>query len=195
TTPKLHFENTTAREKTHAYLELTPIIKDNGVYKKITSFAISYNITASRSSATSPFQTQSISNSVLNSGEWYRFYVDKSGVFKLTRGFLNSLGVNTSSVDPRTIKIYGDGGGMLPLSNSEPYPIDLTENAIKFIGEEDGEFDSDDYILFYAEGPTGYNAESNTNNNIFTDKSYYFVNVSGGAGKRIQNMPQPAGAS
>lgn len=195
TTPKLHFENTTAREKTHAYLELTPIIKDNGVYKKITSFAISYNITASRSSAASPFQTQSISNSVLNSGEWYRFYVDKSGVFKLTRGFLNSLGVNTSSVDPRTIKIYGNGGGMLPLSNSEPYPIDLTENAIKFIGEEDGEFDSDDYILFYAEGPTGYNAESNTNNNIFTDKSYYFVNVSGGAGKRIQNMPQPAGAS
>ena len=84
---------------------------------------------------------------------------------------------------------------MLPLSNSEPYPLDLTENAIKFIGEEDGEFNGDDYILFYAEGVTGYNAESNTNNNIFTDKSYYYVNVSGGLGKRIQNMSQPASAS
>ncbi|RXJ44465.1 type IX secretion system sortase PorU [Gelidibacter gilvus] len=195
TIPKLHFENTTARDKTHAYLELTPIIKENGVYKKITSFTISYNISASRSSSAYPNQTHILSNSVLSSGNWYRFYVEKSGVFKLTRSFLNSLGVNTNSVDPRTIKIFGNGGAMLPLSNSEPYPLDLTENAIKFVGEEDGEFNGDDYILFYAEGVTGYNAESNTNNNIFTDKSYYYVNVSGGLGKRIQNMSQPASAS
>ncbi|MBA6154513.1 type IX secretion system sortase PorU [Gelidibacter maritimus] len=195
TEPILHFENTTARDKSHAYLELSPIIKENGVYKKITSFTVSYNRTANRSSTTYAYQTHNISNSVLSSGNWYRFYVDKSGVFKLSRSFLNSLGVNTNTVDPRTIKIYGNGGAMLPLSNSEPYPIDLTENAIKFVGEEDGEFNNNDYILFYAEGPTGYNAESNTNNNIFTDKSYYYVNVSGGAGKRIQNMPQPASAS
>lgn len=194
-TPKLHFENTTARDKTHAYLEITPIIRDNGVYKKITSFTISYNISASKSFIADHNPAHNISNSVLSSGIWYRFYVEKSGVFKLTRNFLNSLGVNVNSVDPRTIKIFGNGGAMLPLSNSEPYPIDLTENAIKFVGEEDGEFNGDDYILFYAEGPTGFNAESNTNNNIFTDKSYYYVNVDGGLGKRIQNMPQPASAS
>ena len=193
--PKLHFENTTARDKRHAYFELTPIINDNGVYKKITSFTISYSFSANRSGNAYPFQTQSVSNSVLNSGSWYRFYVDKSGVFKLTKNFLNSIGVNTNSVDPRTVKIYGNGGAMLPLPNSEYYPEDLTENAIRFIGEDDGEFGNNDYILFYAEGPIGYNADSNTNYNVFTDKSYYYVNVSGGLGKRIQNMPQPASVS
>lgn len=191
TAPKLIFENTIARDKTHAYFELTPIIKDNGVYKKITSFTISYNTSANRAVNNVPNQSNSVINSVLSSGSWYRFYVDKSGVFKLTKSFLNSLGVNTNAVDPRTIKIYGNGGAMLPLPNSEPYPIDLTENAIKFVGEEDGVFDNTDYILFYAEGTTGYNADSNTNINVFTDKSYYYVNVSSGAGKRIQSMGQP----
>ncbi|MGV8815834.1 MAG: type IX secretion system sortase PorU [Gelidibacter sp.] len=193
TTPQLLFENTIAREKTNAYLELTPIIKENGIYKKITSFTILYNTLANRSPNSYANRTNAISNSVLNSGTWYRFYVDKSGVFKLTKSFLNSLGVNTSSVDPRTIKIYGNGGAMLPLPNSEPYPIDLTENAVTFIGEEDGVFNNDDYILFYAEGTTGFSEDSNTNLNVFTDKSYYYVNVSGGLGKRMQKLSQPAG--
>ena len=195
TSPRLNFENTTARDKTNAYIELTPIIKDNGIYKKITSFTISYSTSADRNSADYANGTKGIHNSVLNSGSWYRFYVNKSGVFKLTRSFLNALGVNTNSVDPRTIKIYGNGGAMLPLPNSEAYPIDLNENAIKFIGKEDGIFNTNDYFLFYAQGTTGYNADSNTNHNVFTDKSYYYVNVSSGLGRRIQNMGQPAAAS
>lgn len=198
TAPQLFFENTVARGETHAYLEVTPIIKENGIYKKITSFTISYNSSNTSGNRVSNAvfdQSHSMVNSVLSSGNWYRFYVDKSGVFKLTKGFLNALGVNTNSVDPRTIKIYGNGGAMLPLSNEEFYPMDLTENAVKFVGEEDGVFDNADFILFYAEGPTGYNKDSNTNLNIFTDKSYYYVNVSSGAGKRIQNMEQPASSA
>ena len=56
---------------------------------------------------------------------------------------------------------------MLPLSNHEHIQLILQENAIKFIGEEDGVFNNDDYILFYAEGPKGYNQESNTNINLY----------------------------
>ncbi|MEZ4857114.1 MAG: type IX secretion system sortase PorU [Gelidibacter sp.] len=194
--PKLTLKNTIARDKRYAYLEITPIIKDHGVYKKITSFAVNYNTTSYSRTNTNPLlQTNTVSNSVLNSGSWHRFYVDKSGVFKLSKSFLNQLGVNTNGIDPHNIKIYGNGGAMLPLRNSVYYPLDLTENAIEVVGEEDGTFNNDDYILFYAEGPTGYNEESNTNNNIFTDKSYYYVTVSSGAGKRIQNMQQPEQAS
>ena len=36
---------------------------------------------------------------------------------------------------------------MVPLLNSTSYPIDLEENAIQFIGEEDGNFSNQDYIL------------------------------------------------
>ncbi len=187
--PKVEFRNSTDRNKKFAYLEVSPIINDNGVYKKITSFNITYTTTSNNNRGL--LQPPVITNSVLSSGEWYKFYVDTTGVFKLNKSFLNQLGVNVNTIDPRTIKIFGNGGAMLPLLNSVPYPLDLTENAIKFVGEQDGKFDNEDYILFYAEGPKGYNAESNTNINAYTDKSHYFVNVSGGTGKRIQPMVQP----
>ncbi|WP_460219807.1 type IX secretion system sortase PorU [Psychroserpens sp. MEBiC05023] len=185
--PEARLRNAIDRDKIYTYLEISPIINDRGVYKKITAFTINYqNGVQNRTNQT----TNEITNSILSSGDWHKFYVDKSGVFRLSKSFLNSLGVNTN-VDPRTIKVYGNGGAMLPLANNEFYPLDLTENAIRFIGEEDGVFNDSDYILFYAEGPREYNQESDTNINLYTDKSYYFINTGGGLGKRIEPMTQP----
>ncbi|OUS02123.1 peptidase C25 [Flavobacteriales bacterium 33_180_T64] len=186
--PKIILRNAIDRGNISAYLELIPIINDRGVYKKITAFTINYEYgsLANRNGQ----NANEITNSVLSSGDWHKFYVEKSGVFRLSKGFLNSIGVNTN-VDPRTIKVFGNGGAMLPLPNSGFYPIDLTENAVRFIGEEDGVFNNDDYILFYAEGPTEYSEESDTNINLYSDKSYYFVNSSGTFGKRITSLNQP----
>ena len=76
TAPQLFFENTVARGETHAYLEVTPIIKENGIYKKITSFTISYNSSNTSGNRVSNAvfdQSHSMVNSVLSSGNWYRF--------------------------------------------------------------------------------------------------------------------------
>ncbi|WP_346881060.1 type IX secretion system sortase PorU [uncultured Algibacter sp.] len=198
---KYSLKNSTARNKKYVYLTISPIIKDaNGTYKKVTSFQIVYkngfagNINASlsrrqRSSA------RVVSNSVLNSGNWYRFYVEKTGVFKLTKNFLQRLGVNVNNVNPRNIKVFGHGGRMIPYSNAIEYPVDVPENAIKFVGEEDGVFNDEDFILFYAEGPKGFNQEIGTNVNIYTDKTYYYINVGSGNGKRIQPLAEPTGAA
>lgn len=190
-------KNSKARDKQFAVFQLSPIIKDaNGTFKKVTSFQINYNqggFTAKSTSVNKLSSTTAVSNSVLNTGEWYRFYVDTTGVFKLSKNFLQRLGVKVNSVDPRTIKLYGNGGRMIPYSNAVSYPYDIEENAIKFVGEADGVFNNDDYILFYAEGPKMYNAESNTHINCYTDKTYYYINVSSGNGKRIQAFSQPSG--
>ncbi|NNC50959.1 MAG: type IX secretion system sortase PorU, partial [Flaviramulus sp.] len=198
---KLEFslKNSIARNKFFAYFQLSPIIKNkNGGFKKVTSFQINYKNGATTNKNVFTKQkfvnSKIISNSVLSSGEWFRFYLDTTGVFKLSKSFLERLGVNVNSVDPRTIKLFGHGGRAIPYSNSEPYPFDVPENAIKFIGEEDGVFDNDDYILFYAIGPKGFNAESKTNINCYTDKTYYYINVSSANGKRIQSFSQPSGS-
>lgn len=185
--PVIKLRNSIDRGDVSAYLEISPIIRDEGIYKKITSFTINYELGGLSRSAQN---TQEISNSVLSTGTWHRFYVDKTGVFRLSRSFLNSIGVNTNG-DPRTLKIFGNGGAMLPAANDEFYPFDLTENAIQVVGEEDGVFNSDDYVLFYAEGPTGYNEDSDTNINLYSDKSYYYVTTQGGFGKRMQSINQP----
>ncbi len=190
---KYSIHNSTTRSKNYIYFELSPVIKDGNTYKKITSFKINYRFSSGNQS--SSFRSiQAITNSVLNSGSWFKFYVDKTGVFKISKSFLTSLGADLNNIDPRTIKIYGNGGRMIPYSNNVFYPFDLQENAIKFVGEEDGVFNEEDHILFYAEGPTGFNQESNTNLNIYTDKTYYFLNLSSGSGKRITTMQEPEGA-
>ena len=191
TSPKFNLTNTNARGNKSVYFEISPIVKENNSFKKITSFVLNYNLGSNNRTTTNSNRFSTITNSVLSSGDWYRFYIDTTGVFKITKSFLSQLGVNTNSVNPRTVKVYGNGGNMLPLSNSVDYPIDLIENAIQFVGEEDGSFDSEDYILFYAQGPQGFTEESNTNLNIYTDKTYYYINVSNGNGKRIQDINQP----
>ncbi|NND10500.1 MAG: type IX secretion system sortase PorU, partial [Flavobacteriaceae bacterium] len=184
-------KNSKARDVNYAYFEISPIIRDNGVYKKINSFRITYDFQSIGNRGA--MAARAITPSVLRNGNWFRFYVEQTGVHRISKGFLESLGMNLNNVDPRTIKIYGNGGRMLPLLNSTPYPMDLTENAIQFIGEQDGVFDNDDFILFYGEGPKQFNEESITNINIFTDKSYYYVNLSPGLGKRISAFQQPTG--
>jgi hypothetical protein len=179
-----------AREKALLSFSFNPIIKDGSVYKRVKSFTLQYTVSNSNRSINT---INAIQNSVLSSGSWNRFYVVKSGVYKISKGFLQSIGVNVG-VDPRNIKIYGNGGRMLPLLNSIPYPNDLEENAIQFLGEDDGVFNDEDYILFYAEGVDTWNEESLTHVNQFSDKSYYYVTTNSGVGKRIQSYVEPATA-
>lgn len=189
--------NSRSRDQLHAFFRLSPIIKNaDGSFSKITSFQITYNETtnASRTLLNSKASSSSaIINSVLSTGRWYKFYVEESGVYRLSKNFIKQLGVNVDNIDPRSIKIYGNGGQMIPYSNAEPQAFDAVENAIKFIGEADGVFNDEDYILFYAQGPKVFNTESNTNINCYTDRTYYYLNVGSGYGKRIQTFSQPSG--
>ncbi|MFV5694758.1 type IX secretion system sortase PorU [Flavobacterium sp. LB3P122] len=193
-TPNASLKITNSRDLRHAFLFLSPIVKDGFGYKRIKSFSYNIKNSSSRISESNK-KTNVVSNSILASGDWYRFYIEKSGVYKISKSFLQQLGLNTSNINPKKIKIYGNGGKMLPLSNSIYYPQDLTENPIQIIGESDGVFDNDDSILFYAEGLDTWNEESRTFINLYDTKSYYYITVQGDDGKRIPEMTQPSGNS
>ena len=183
--------NSKARTKLYVSVSLCPIIKDGNGFKRLKSF--SYNL-AQKTSNDLPLGRSftTISNSVLQNGDWYRFYIEKSGVYKISKSFLQQLGLKLNNVDPHRIKIYGNGGKMLPLPNAVDYPSDLVENAIYFEGEEDGVFNNEDYILFYAEGVDNWSQENRTHNNLYDSKSYYYVTIQGDNGKRITAMPTPS---
>ena len=180
--------NSFSKNNKSVYLELNPFFNDSGVLKKIISFSISYN---QDSRLNNQNFKNTITSSVLGQGSWYSFEIENTGIYKLSKSFLNSLGVNTSDIDPRTVKIYGNGGGMLPLSNSSEFPFDPIQNSIKFVGEEDGVFNNEDYILFFAKAIGEFNEQSNTNLNSYTDKTHYLLNISAGFGNRVLEINEP----
>ena len=80
----------------------------------------------------------SAANSVLAAGEWLRFEANEEGIYKIDYNLLSSAGINPDEIDPRTLKIYNNGGKELPENVSVSRPVDLVENAITVIGESHG---------------------------------------------------------
>lgn len=184
-------KNMNSRGQKSVYFELSPIFFQDGRLKRVLSFTISYR-TAIQARAFTTSPPNALTSSALKSGEWYRFAIDTTGVYKLSKSFLSSLGVNVNQLDPRTLKIYGHGGGALPLLNSDTVSNDLIENAIKVIGETDGVFDDSDHILMYGIGPKQFSSENNSHVNPYSDKAYYYVHISSGNGLRIVEATQPS---
>ena len=139
-----------------------------------------------------------VNNSVFANGNWFKFSVDTTGVFKIDKTLLQQIGISTNNLNPKKIHIYGNGGNLLPEFNGDFRYDDLQENAIYIEGEEDNSFDTNDYILLYAKGPHSWEVDINTNNvshkqNIYSDKAYYFITVNDNNGKRIQSASSLTG--
>src|SRR5436190_13139209 len=131
-------------------------------------------------------------HSVLLSGNWYKIAVQNAGVYKIDIPFLNSLGVNTANLSSGSIRLYGNGGQMLPEANASFRYDDLQENSIMIVDGGDGVINGTDYILFFANGPDEWIKDSTNlrfshRKNIYSNKAYYFLTV-GGNGKRIPTV-------
>lgn len=127
-------------------------------------------------------------NSVLASGNWFKISVAEEGVYKIDVPFLNSIGIS-GNIPSNQVKLFGNGGGMLPEANSEKPIDDLEENAITVVDGGDGNLNGSDYILFYAQGPNHWIKDSiskrfSHRKNIYSDKAYYYLSI-GGSGLRI----------
>ena len=132
-------------------------------------------------------------SSVLATGNWYKISVDKPGIYKVDLSFLASLGINTSGLSSSSIRLFGNGGQMLPENNAVNRLDDLFENAITVVDGGDGTFNGNDYFLFFAPGPDAWIPDSVSSGykhqkNLYAEQSFYFINI-GFNGKRIAEAP------
>jgi len=128
-------------------------------------------------------------NSVLATGNWYKIGVKEPGVYKLDIPFLSQLGLNAANLSSGSIRLFGNGGGMLPEANNIPRPDDVQENAIMIVDGGDGVLNGADYILFFSNGADEWDKDSvnkrfSHKKNLYSDKAYYYLMV-GGNGKRV----------
>ncbi|NJL15297.1 MAG: type IX secretion system sortase PorU, partial [Microscillaceae bacterium] len=139
-------------------------------------------------------QAQFASASVLREGNWFKLGVLSAGLYKIDATLLRQAGFDPATLNPQNLQLYGNGGGMLPQRNDAPRPDDLVQNAIFVEGAQDGRFDEQDYLLFYAQGTDvwRYEASSATfahEKNLYSDTTFYFLTVGTSPGLRVGSQP------
>lgn len=113
---------------------------------------------------------------------YLKMYIIEDGMYRIEKSDFTNAGINTSSIDPRTIKVYYKG-------NQIP---------IYFYGEDDGVFNDTDYFDFY--GQRNYGGLTNTYNvynqiayvtdeyyNLYSDTNCYWIGWGGSYGLRYIN--------
>ncbi len=128
-------------------------------------------------------------HSVLNTGNWYKIGILQEGVYRVDIALLAALGIPGGSISSASVRLYGNGGGMLDENNATQRQDDLVENPIEMFDGGDGMLNGQDYFVFYAPGPHRWEKDSvnqlfRHRKNLYTDSSFYYITI-GGTGKRI----------
>ena len=188
--------SSTVRGQKQWFFELIPVRLVGGAPEILVSFSIEVSYLSDNEDIGALRFPPNTTESALADGDLYKIKIEKTGLHVIDDGFLQTkLGLSLGNIDPRNIKIYGNGGGRLPLANNQFRDDDLIENAIFISGENDGKFDNGDYILWYAEGPDVWRYDNTTNlfahdKNIYDNANYYFLKISGSPSKRIEISPE-----
>lgn len=115
--------------------------------------------------------------------EYYKIPVGKDGIYRIRYNDLQGIGFPVTSIDPQRLQLFHRG----------------QEMAIYVEGQDDGQFNTQDFIEFYGERNDGTLderlyvpavAQPHKLYNLYSDTTFYFLtyNLNGQNGKRIQNF-------
>ncbi|MEO8514784.1 MAG: C25 family cysteine peptidase, partial [Ignavibacteria bacterium] len=121
-------------------------------------------------------------NWIIPNKTYLKMYASDDGIYRITRNEFIQSGINTSNIDPRTVKVLYKGN----------------EIPIYFEGEQDGSFDANDYLDFYGKrncggltttylasyGPTTLDYTTDEYYDLYSDTSVYWIGWDGNNGLR-----------
>ncbi|MCQ2342354.1 MAG: type IX secretion system sortase PorU [Paludibacteraceae bacterium] len=119
-----------------------------------------------------------VSSSVLSEGNLVKIQVSSSGVYRITYEQLQEWGLN-----PKNIRVLGYGGNLIPQDFTLAHTDDVPSVPFYMHTGADGVFSPGDYILFYAEGPVGWEWNGKYfvhTRNCYADYGCYFLNDNAG---------------
>ena len=133
--------------------------------------------------------------SPLNSGQFIRIAIPADGIYRINRDWIQAAGFDPDSLDPRLLKLFGNGGDMLPFDNAVVRPLGLMPAAIAFEGEEDGIWDANDALYFWGDGPDNWVPEGairgwEHERNSFNDAACYFLQLDGGVAGEMHRVDE-----
>jgi len=137
-----------------------------------------------------PLYSQSNPNWITPNRTYLKMYIASDGMNRISRADFVSAGINTSGLDPRTVKVYNKG----------------LQIPIFFSGEQDGVFNDNDFFDFYGTRNYGGLVKTYNQDNVlayitdeyfnqYSDTNIYWADWGGANGIRYQNLNYTAGAS
>lgn len=130
---------------------------------------------------------------------WLRVETDKQGMYRLNPSHLS--GFTTSEIDPRSFRLFTSTGKPLPYMANSP-GNEFMEVPIRVIGEEDGSFDSGDYIVFYGSNRRGWNQNNSIQyhqnhlyHNPYSNNNVYWLTFAGDFEGNPQRMTNAAASN
>ena len=129
------------------------------------------------------------SSTPLASGQWYKIPVSREGIYGLDVDYLDELGLNLDSIDPRNLQLWGTDGKVLPERNNAARP-NFAQIPILIQGEADGQFNGSDMLLFYGFSPHKESrnlGEFSHSIHPYSDSTFVFLTVGEQPGLRMKS--------
>jgi hypothetical protein len=156
-------------------LVVFPFVKKDNRVERITefSFSITENLTQLKS-ATAGYSWKT--SSVLSSGKWVKIKTTDKGIYKITYDQLKAWGFT----NPDQVVLYGNGGYMLPVMNSDTPVDDLSIYPVLKAKDSTGK----DCIFFYSTGNLRLSVDSGTGivshqQNYYSTETYFYLSDKG----------------
>lgn len=123
---------------------------------------------------------------------WAKIETEKPGMHKISYSQLTDFPLG--DIDPRTFRLFATSGTVMDQDQIDPGEL-FEELPIRVVGEEDGSFDTGDYIVFLGSDRTGYevnkvfqSAAQSVYHNPYSHNSVFWLTFAGqfeGTPKRI----------
>ncbi|MFY9160853.1 type IX secretion system sortase PorU [Aquirufa ecclesiirivi] len=145
-----------------------------------------------------PFISLSQTHSVLSEGTWTKIAISQTGVYQINKEWLRKNKIDPSRINPQKVIVYQGQRGVLPQLNTSPRTNDLVPIASLFLGEENGIWDENEQICFFAESShvTNWDKEQKkwkTSTHPYSDSAFYFIRWDSPKSSRIKQINWEAG--
>ena len=133
-------------------------------------------------------------NSPFAQGDWYRINVANDGMYKIDNTYLHNLNISVNDIN--SVRLFGNGGLVVPDNNTDPRPDSLVEIPRLVVRKNSTGIDTADYVVFYGRGVKGWNYDAGSKSfqhyiNPYTDTNCYFFTVSQGTGEQMDSIISP----
>ncbi|WP_010664515.1 type IX secretion system sortase PorU [Marinilabilia salmonicolor] len=189
-TNSFSYKIVTIRKKAYLEVEIIPYkqsTEPNNGWKKLIQYTVKVSFSPKKSAELKAASDRYASNSVLSSGKWVKTGSSRRGIHKISYETLQQWGFT----NPSKVQVFGNGGAMVPINNSEERPDDLPPIGTLHTGNA---------LFFYSPGTWNwiYDPGSemfNFRNHQFSPMAFFFLSEVSGTVRTPEQQQSPAGTT